>query len=217
MPASASRVERPIVRSFERKHTKEAAAHVRAGGHAVVWEAKARALLVFRAPAKDDPDDFGAWAVYDLGKSRWQVHESGVWKGLATARVPRDCHWIVKRRSERDSIHPGATRTLELECTTCAACCRDNEVFLEKEDIARFKAAGRGELAKPPFAKRHDGRLMLTLLPNKRCRHLRRNLRCGIYEIRPHSCSEFPKGSECCLFAREDAFNVTDGLAEQPS
>jgi Fe-S-cluster containining protein len=208
-------VERPVVRSFKRKYVKDAVAHVHAGGHAIVWDDDARATLVFKAPAKDNPDDFGAWAVYDLGKSRWQVHDRGTWKGLATTLVPRSCLWIVKRRSERDSIHAGATRKLELECTKCAACCRDNEVFLEKEDIARFRDGGRPELAKPPFAKRQDGRLVLTLLPNKRCRHLRRDNRCGIYEIRPHSCSEFPKGSECCLFAREDAFGVTDGLAEQ--
>ncbi|MBX3189271.1 MAG: YkgJ family cysteine cluster protein [Labilithrix sp.] len=208
-------VERPVVRSFKQKYVKEAAAHVRAGGHAVVWENDTRALLVFQKPSKENPDDFGAWAVYDMGKSRWRVHDRGTWKGLATTLVPRSCLWIVKRRSERDSVHPGPTRVLDLDCTSCAACCRDNEVFLERPDIERFEEAGRRDLMRPPFARRQDGRILLTLLPNKRCRHLRRDNRCGIYEIRPHACSEFPKGSECCLFAREDAFGISDGAAPQ--
>ena len=207
---------RPIVRSFKRKYTKEAAAHVRAGGHAIVWESDTRALLVFKTPPKDEPDDYGAWAVYDMGKSSWHTHDRGTLKGLATTLIPRDCLWIAKRRTERDSIHAGPTRKMDLDCTKCAACCRDNEVILQDEDIERFKKAGRPELAKAPFAKRVDGRLVLTLLPNKRCRHLARDNRCGIYELRPHPCSEFPMGSECCLFAREDVLGLFDGVPSTP-
>ena len=170
---------RPIVRSFKRKFTKEAAAHVRAGGHAIVWENDGRALLLFQDPPDDQPDDFGAWAVYDLGKFKWHTHERGAFKGLASTLIPRDCLWIAKRRTERDSIHPGATRKMDINCMDCAACCRDNEVILQDEDIERFKAAGRPELAKPPFAKRVDGRMVLTLLDNKRCRHLK----CVVGEI----------------------------------
>jgi Fe-S-cluster containining protein len=211
MPARP--VQRPIVRSFKRRYIKEAAAHVRAGGHAVLWENDKRAVLVFPEPEGDNPDDFGAWAVYDLGKWRWHVHTSGTLKGLASTLVPRDCLWIMKRRTERDSIHPGPTRKNAIDCTRCAACCQDNEVVLLDPDIERFRSAGRGELAKPPFAKRHkDGRIILTLLPSKRCRHLARDNRCGIYDIRPHACSEFPMGSECCLFAREDILKLYDGV-----
>ena len=61
-----------------------------------------------------------------------------------------------------------------------------------------------------------EGRLVLTLLPNKRCHHLKRDNRCGIYELRPHPCSEFPAGSECCLYAREDVLDVYDGLKPDP-
>ena len=210
MPATD--VHRPIVRSFQPKFLREAAAHVRAGGHAVVWERKDRALLVFGKPAEGDDEDFGAWAVYDMGKSRWKVQTKGALRGLATTLVPRDCLWIVKRRAERDAIHPGATRRVAFDCTRCAACCQDNEVTLLDDDIERFKNAGHGEYAKPPYAKRHkDGRILLTLLDSKRCRHLQSSNRCGIYEIRPHACSEFPMGSECCLFAREDVLGVHDG------
>lgn len=209
---------RPIVRSFKRKFAKEAAAHVRKGGHAVIWDSgpRPRAQLLFPKPAEGDEDDFGAWAVYDFGKFRWDVHHRGLFKGLASVRVPRDCHWIVKRRVERDSIHRGTRRRVSFDCTKCAACCKDNEVILQDADIERFRKAGRGDLAKRPWAKRRsDGKLVLTLLPSKRCRHLRRDNKCGIYEIRPHSCSEFPMGSECCLYAREVEMKAYDGLAPQ--
>src|SRR5579862_8562718 len=117
MPAHA--VERPIVRSFKQKFVKEAAAHVRAGGHAVVWENDKRAVLVFPEPNEDREDDLGLWAVYDMGKWKWKLEERGALKGLATTLVPRDCLWIVKRRAERDSIHPGARRTVAFDCTQC--------------------------------------------------------------------------------------------------
>lgn len=209
---ASTAVYRPLVRSFTSKFVREAAAHVRAGGHAVVWERKDRAVLVFEEPAKDNEEDFGAWAVYDMGKWRWKVPTSGALRGLATTLVPRDCLWIVRRRAERDAIHPGSRRKVAFDCTRCAACCQDNEVVLLNDDIARFKKGGHGEFAKPPYAKRHkDGRIILTLLDSKRCRHLAKNNHCGIYELRPHACSEFPMGSECCLFAREDVLNLHDG------
>lgn len=203
---------RPIVRSFSAKFAREAAAHVRAGGHAVYWEKKDRALLVFGKPAAGNDADLGLWSVYDMGKWRWKLQDSGPLRGLATTLVPPRCHWIVKRRTERDSIHPGSTRKVSFDCTSCAACCNDNEVVLLPDDIARFKSGNRLELSKAPYAKRHsDGRLILTLLPSKRCRHLQTSNRCGIYELRPNSCSEFPMGSECCLFAREDVLGLHDG------
>jgi uncharacterized protein len=209
----AKGVFRPIVRSFKRRYLKEAAAHVRAGGHAIVWENDKRAVLVFQTPEDGKEDDFGAWAVYDMGKWRWHDHTKGALKGLSSTLVPRDCLWIARRRVERDSVHPGATRRLAIDCTKCAACCQDNEVILQDADVARFKAGGRADLAKPPYAKRHkDGRLILTLLPSKRCRHLAKDNRCNIYELRPHPCSEFPMGSECCLFAREDILSLYDGV-----
>ena len=217
---AATAVHRPIVRSFDSKYSKEAAAHVHAGGHAVVWTRKPnargkvepRAVLVFREPADGDIGDLGMWSVYDLGKFRWKVEDTGALKGLATTLVPRDGHWIVKRRAERDAVHPGPTRTIAFDCLACGACCQDNEVVLEKVDLDRFKQGGRPDLTKLPFAKRDaDWRILLTLLPSKRCRHLADSNLCGIYEIRPDACSEFPVGSECCLFAREDLLGIVDG------
>ncbi|MDB4940754.1 MAG: hypothetical protein JWP97_288 [Labilithrix sp.] len=209
---------RPIARSFKARYLKEAIAHAKAGGHSFVWETDKRAVLMFVTPAADDAENFGAWAVYDMGKSSWHEHTRGQFKGLSTTLVPRDCGWIAKRRTERDSIHPGPTRAIDLDCTTCAACCRDNEVILSEADLQRFRDGGRPDLAKPPYAKRQrDGRTLLTLLENKRCRHLKRDNKCGIYELRPHPCSEFPSGSECCLFAREDVLGLYDGVKPSPA
>ena len=212
MPQDAV-VHRPIVRSFKAKFAKEAAAHARAGGHAVYWENEKRAHLLFPKPKEGDEADFGLWALYDMGKFRWEEHDSGTFKGLGSTRIPRDCLWIAKRRVERDSIHPGPTRKISWDCQSCAACCRDNEVILQPADIKRLKDGGLGHIAKTPYSKRHkDGRIILTLLGNKRCRHLARDNRCKIYEHRPYSCSEFPMGSECCIFAREDVLKLHDGV-----
>ena len=214
---SVTPVNRPIVRSFKPEHTKNAIAHVKKGGHAVIWESEKRATLVFQIPADDNNEDFGAWAIYDMGKWKWDIHHAGPLKGLASTRVPSDCLWIARRHVERDSIHPGHTRKIAIDCTKCAACCRDNEVILLPPDIKRFKDGGRPELAQKPYAKRDkEGKLVLTLLDNKRCRHLKRDNRCGIYELRPHACSEFPMGSECCLFAREDVLGLYDGAKPSP-
>jgi len=207
-------VHRPVVRSFKKPFAREAAAWVRSGGHAFLWETDKRVLFVFPEPQKGDEQDFGAWGVYDMGKWRWTLQKSGPLKGLATMLVPKDGIWIAERRAERDSIHKGPKRKMVLDCTTCAACCKDNEVILQDVDIKRFKDGGRADLTKKPYVRRdEDGRLLLTLLPNKSCRHLGQDNRCGIYSVRPDACSEFPAGSECCLYAREDGLRIYDGVA----
>jgi Fe-S-cluster containining protein len=201
------------VRSFKRKFAKEAAAYARSGGHAILWENDKRAVFFFPKPKDGDEADFGLWSLYDMAKYRWHEHDSGTFKGLGSARIPRDCLWIAKRRAERDSIHPGPTRRVSWDCQKCAACCRDNEVILLPPDVERLKRGGLGHFTKAPYAKRHkDGRVLLTLLEDKRCRHLARDNRCKIYDHRPHSCSEFPMGSECCIYAREDVLKLHDGV-----
>jgi Fe-S-cluster containining protein len=98
-----------------------------------------------------------------------------------------------------------------IDLVNCNIICEDNFV-VRFNTFFVIKKGGRAELAKPPYAKRHkDGRIILTLLESKRCRHLEKSNHCGIYELRPHACSEFPMGSECCLFAREDVLKLHDG------
>jgi uncharacterized protein len=210
---SATTVIRPIVRSFTAKHIKACADHVRGGGHAVLWESPKRAKLVLPVPNAKDPQDLAMFSILDLGKQRFDIEVRGTLKGLATTLVPKDCHEIVKRRYERDSVFPGPTRKFRADCLDCGACCKDNEVELFDVDIERFTDGGRSDLLKAPFSRRRDGRLMLTLLrQNKHCRHLAVDNKCGIYTVRPNACRDFPVGSECCLFARETELGITDGL-----
>lgn len=206
-------VQRPVVRSFKRKFAKEAARWVSRGGHAIVWDAPKRAWLVFSPPPDDDESDLGEWAVLDLGKQRWSLPENGVFRGLAVTLVPRQHVDIVERWIERDSVWPGPKRKMKLDCLACGACCRDNEVSVLEQDIERFRAAGRMDLLAKPYARQRDGKLMLTLLKNKDCRHLAADNKCGIYAVRPDACSTFPVASECCLFAREEEMGIYDGAA----
>jgi hypothetical protein len=208
---TATRVMRPIVRSFQRPFLDEAAAWVREGGHAVVWLSPRKARLVFEKPRAGDDHDMGYWSVLDIGKTEYAVARRGPFAGMAFVRIPHDCYTIVRDRIVRDSVHPGPTREIELDCLECGACCKDNRVELDDRDIARFEHAGRGELARRPYAKREDGAIVLVLQKNKRCKHLGDDNMCGIYPIRPSACSTFPVGSECCLSSREEEMGIVDG------
>jgi uncharacterized protein len=206
----AVRVVRPVVRSFKAAYAREAAAHVRAGGHALVWDAPSRVKLVFRIP-RVRGEDLGLWSLLDLGAQRWTRVTKGPLRGLAMALVARDSLEIVRARALRDSVHPRSTRAIRLDCGTCAACCRDNEVILEPPDLARFVAARRPELGKPPYTRMKGDRVVLRLLRSHDCKHLLPDLRCAIYALRPNSCREFPPGSESCLYSREVELGLVDG------
>lgn len=186
---------------------------MRAGGHAVVWIAPRKARLVFARPAGKDEDDLGYWSVLDLGRTDYRLARRGPFEGLAYIPVPHDCYAIVRARVVRDSIHPGATRAIDLDCLDCGACCKDNRVILDDVDVERFQKAGRGDLARPPYAKRDDGSIVLVLRKDKCCKHLAADNKCGIYGIRPDACSTFPVGSECCLSSREEEMGIVDGAA----
>src|SRR5687767_8742829 len=147
-----ARVVRPVVRSFRAAFVRRAAAYVRSGGHAVVWDSDARARLVVPVPKEGDESDLALWSMLDLGCDKWKAEAAGTLRGLATIRVPRECLDIVRWRAERDSIFKGPTRTMNLDCMRCGACCVDNEVILEKADLLRFEKARRLELSQPPFA-----------------------------------------------------------------
>jgi uncharacterized protein len=206
------KVVRPVVRSFTARFEREAGAHVRAGGHAIVWESPKRGRLVFQKPKGLEVESLGYWSILDMGRSEWSTVSKGPLRGLAAAKVPRDCVDLVTERVLRDSIHRGSTRVMLLDCQECAACCRANRVELDRDDIARFKRGGRPELARFPYARKDGKKLILRLLKSKDCRHLQSDKRCGIYELRPDSCRTFPMGSEGCLFSREEEFGIVDGI-----
>jgi uncharacterized protein len=204
-------VVRPVVRSYKPPHLDRAARWVRAGGHAVVWLAPRKARLVFARPKEGDEGDLGWWSALDLGRSDYLVARRGPFAGMAFIKVPHDCYTIVRERIARDSAHPEATRALDLDCLSCAACCKDNNVELEEPDLQRFARGGRNDLARAPYSRRRsDGKLVLVLAKDKRCKHLARDNRCEIYAIRPDACSTFPAGSECCLSAREEEMGILD-------
>jgi hypothetical protein len=146
-----------------------------------------------------------------LGRSEYRVARGGPFANLAWLRVPHDCYGIVRERVDRDSIHAGPTRDLDLDCLECGACCRDNRVELEDRDTARFAEGGRPELSRPPYARRDDGRLVLVLRKDKGCKHLGGDNCCVIYPIRPDACRTFPPASECCLSSREEEMGIFDG------
>ncbi len=210
----AVRVKRPVVRSFTAPFEREAAAHVRAGGHAVVWDSPSNARLVVPQPIDADERDLALWSLADLGRWKWATAKRGPLKGLAFMRVPSDLAFIVQHRAERDSVMAGPTVTMRLDCLACGACCRANEVILEDVDIERFEDAGRKELTRRPYARRRrDGRVVLTLKTDKRCKHLADDNKCDIYALRPDACSTFPVGSEGCLFSREEELGIYEGAA----
>jgi hypothetical protein len=169
--------------------------------------------FVFGRPRGLAVHDLGYWAILDLGLRRWSTARRGPLRGLAFARVPGERVDIVLDRIDRDSIHLGSTRTLVLDCEECAACCRNNAVELVPADISRFRRAGRPELGRAPYVRKDGHKLVLRVLRSRDCRHLTRDKRCGIYEIRPNSCRLFPRGSEGCLFSREEELGVVDGLS----
>lgn len=207
----ATEVVRPVVRSFNARQWPVAAIHVRKGGHAVVWEHRTRARLLVPCPKDDDPKDLALYAILDLGKQRYDVSKRGVTKGLATTLVPRDCNEMVRQRIQRDKVHRGATRIVTLDCRSCGACCYSNRVVLDDDDMERFRKGGRAQFARMPYARRSRGELVLRLAPDGACLHLGAGNRCGIYAIRPEMCRVFPIGSECCLSARAEEFDVYDG------
>jgi Fe-S-cluster containining protein len=214
---AARRVVRPIVRSFQSRFAKEAAAHVKKGGHALVWDTASRVRLAFRVPPRATAareKDLGYWSLLDLGVDTWSVETKGALRGLAVSRIAKDSIDIVRHRAERDSIHPRATRAIELDCETCAACCRDNKVILEPVDFDRFAKGGRPELGRPPYTRKDGERVVLRLLRSRDCKHLGADKRCGIYSLRPESCRSFPAGSESCLYSREAELGVVDGASE---
>jgi uncharacterized protein len=211
---AASRIVRPVVRSFKTRFAKEAAAHVRAGGHALVWDGETRVRLAFRVPprsAKKREKDLGYWSLLDLGVDSWKVETTGALRGLAVSPIAKDSVEIVQRRALRDSVHARSTRTIALDCETCAACCRDNKVILEPVDFERFEAAGRADLGRPPYTRKDGDRVILRLLRSRDCKHLQADKRCGIYALRPDSCRDFPAGSESCLYSREVELGLVDG------
>lgn len=88
----------------------------------------------------------------------------------------------------------------------------NNRVELSPADQRRLARAGYAYISRAPFARRRDGKIVLTVDAKGRCNQLdsKRGL-CTIYDARPRACAEFPPGSEGCLFARDVERGIFDG------
>lgn len=214
------RVDRPIFRRFIPRFRERAAAHARAGGVSVIAPEDGRLELFLPIDAADATNaayppgrisELGLWALLAIEQKRWRRLTEGPEKGLATAFVSGDFVDVVLDMCERDSVHPGPTRALDLDCLACGACCHEANVELAGPDLARWKKAGREELGAANYVRRRrDGKVVLRFAKDGRCQHLGHDNGCAIYELRPDNCRAFPVGSECCLAAREQSFGWID-------
>ena len=221
LPRVSSRVLRPVWRSFTQRFIANAAAHVRKGGHAMVWRkgpSTPIAWMLAPCDAKGNIPELSLWSMLALEKSTYEVVTRGPAKGLAIMRIPRAYEQAVEEWCERDSMWTETTRWVEFDCLECGACCRDNKVVLYDEDYARWHAADRDDLAGRAYLRNEKGRVMLKLrrVEGKPCVHLLSDNKCHIYELRPFNCSSFPVGSEPCLESRRDGLKIVDGAPILP-
>jgi hypothetical protein len=212
----AQKITRPVWRSFTQRFIRHAAEWVRAGGCAVVWRpAKGGPAAWLLLPLNheggtDAMPEQPYWAMLAVYLEKYKRIARGAAKGLATVRVARAYEHEVEHWCERDSKYPGPTREIELDCMTCAACCFNNKVVLDEQDLARLAGTDHPEYANKPYVRTVKGVKLLAL--DKRtgaCVHLNGRL-CGIYERRPDNCRWFPAGTEPCLLARREEFGWED-------
>ncbi len=209
---SRTRLARPVWRRFADRFLSRAAAWVRSGGHAAVVRDDGVIELYLGVDGKGRITEAGRWSVLALDQERYRRVKDGPAAGLFRARVGAHAVEAALDWCERDSIHQGPTRTLDLDCLDCGACCHEANVILYDADLERFREAGRPELTTRTYVRRaRDGKVTLRFLRDGRCQQLAQDNRCFIYEIRPHNCRVFPAGSEACLAARESTLGVRDG------
>lgn len=80
----------------------------------------------------------------------------------------------------------------QIDCTTCANCCKTLQVVVDNKDIARL--AARFNLSPRAFSKRYirvaeDTTKIIASTP---CPFLGEDNRCTVYEDRPKACRDFP-------------------------
>jgi len=212
LPMSAYVIVRPVWRRFRSRYLARAAAHGRSGGHAAIVHDTEVIEMLLTVDDKGKLTELGQWSLLAIEQQRWRRVKEGPAKGLAIARVRPSYGGSVLDWCDRDSLHPGATRTIRLDCLECAACCHDANVLLDEADFERFREGGRSDLLGKAYIKRaRDGKVTLRFAESGRCQHLRRDKKCRIYPIRPDNCSAFVVGSEACLAAREDTLGLRDG------
>lgn len=213
-----TKIVRPVWRRFAPKFLSRAAAWVRSGGQAAIVHDETKIDIILATDDEGKLTELGLWSLLAIEQRGSRVVSEGPAKGLRMAKAARHSTFAVLDWCERDSAHPGPTRTLRLDCLECGSCCHEANVILDDDDLERFREAGRVELTKSKFIKRsRDGKVRLRFAPDGRCQHLADDLKCRIYELRPFNCSVFPAGSEACLAARESTRKWRDDGATKRS
>lgn len=199
-------VNRPLWREFAPDKLRAAARHAKAGGLAVVKDKRWR-LLGDAGPPGEDLPLLVDWAIRAIESAKWEEVVIGPAKGCVEASIGRDWRKRVQEWIDRDTAFDGATAATSFDCMKCGACCYDNKVVLDEEDVTRIRAGGRADLL-----RRLSRRAGLKLLPlvrddEKPCVHLKKKM-CTIYDVRPNMCRDFPVGTEQCITSREDLYDA---------
>jgi uncharacterized protein len=97
------------------------------------------------------------------------------------------------RHSDRRLRRFGEDIEAQIDCTTCANCCRVSEVEITDRDVdklAKFLGMTREEFIRDSTQQSESGELILKRTESG-CVFLEDNL-CSVYEARPHNCANFP-------------------------
>ena len=97
------------------------------------------------------------------------------------------------RHSDRRLRRFGEDIEAEIDCTTCANCCRVTEVGITDRDVdklAKFLGMTREEFLRDSTQRDEDDALILKRNESG-CIFLHDNL-CTVYEARPQNCANFP-------------------------
>ena len=205
-------LDRPIWRRFKPRFFARAVAHVRAGGHAAILHDDDTLEVLLGVGADGRRTELGEWAMLSIEHRRWTRVKDGPAEGLARFRVRKEYAGSVLDWCERDSVHPGTTRRMKLDCLDCGACCHDSNVLLDEVDLDRWREAGRRDLVSAAnIVRRRGGPITLRFPKPGPCQHLGADIKCAIYALRPDNCRVFVVGSEACLAARESTLGLRDG------
>lgn len=97
------------------------------------------------------------------------------------------------RHSDRRLRRFGEEIEAEIDCTTCANCCRVTEVGINERDIerlAKFLGLSPQEFL-DDFTQRAESGELILKRNESGCIFLQKNL-CSVYEARPRNCANFP-------------------------
>jgi uncharacterized protein len=120
-----------------------------------------------------------------------QIHRLGQQKRDENSRFR--AYLRNHRHSDRRLRRFGEDIEAQIDCTTCANCCRVSEVEITDRDIdklAKFLGMSREEFIRDSTQQSESGELILKRT-EAGCVFLEGNL-CSVYEARPQNCANFP-------------------------